>query len=204
MGWFTRFNTNLLVLGLISGISIALPAETQKTLSEGSGTSNQGKPAGTNTVPATTTQTKKKTSRRIFSTFLIHVEATDDGTHRYIQVPIDRKSPLKLTIDRNPVLLEEHLKDAAVVDDMGGFVIRIRCNERGTMVLDAMTNDNRGRRLVLFSNFGQDRWLAAPLITKRIRDGVLTFTPDATREEAERIVDGLNNTLAKLKKRSAF
>jgi hypothetical protein len=36
------------------------------------------------------------------------------------------------------------------------------------------------------------RWLAAPRITGRIADGRLEFTPDATRDEAERIVHGLN------------
>ena len=42
------------------------------------------------------------------------------------------------------------------------------------------------------------RWLAAPRISQRIKDGVLVFTPDATREEAERIVRGLNNVAIKL------
>jgi hypothetical protein len=36
------------------------------------------------------------------------------------------------------------------------------------------------------------RWVAAPTMTERIADGRLVFAPDATREEAERIVHGLN------------
>ena len=43
-------------------------------------------------------------------------------------------------------------------------------------------------------------WLAAPLIRRPIADGVLTFTPDASREEAEKIVKGLNNVTEKIKK----
>jgi hypothetical protein len=41
------------------------------------------------------------------------------------------------------------------------------------------------------------RWLAAPVISHRIGDGVLVFTPDATREEAEEIALGLNNVAKK-------
>ncbi len=201
MGWFERFNINLLVLAMTAGISFASQPATEDPAAEAS---SRKKQSGTNAVPEAKSGSKEKSKRKVYSSFLIHVETTDDGTQRCLQVPVDRRSSLKLTIDRNPVLSEEHLKDAAVVDDLGSFAIRVRCNERGTIVLDAVTNDNRGRRLVLFSNFGQNRWLAAPLITKRIRDGVITFTPDASREEAERIVEGLNNTLAKLKKRSAF
>ena len=43
----------------------------------------------------------------------------------------------------------------------------------------------------------EGRWLAAPRINKRIADGVLVFTPDATREEAEQIALGLNNLAQK-------
>jgi hypothetical protein len=38
----------------------------------------------------------------------------------------------------------------------------------------------------------QCRWLAAPLISHRIANGVLAFTPDCSREEADQLVQGLN------------
>ena len=43
----------------------------------------------------------------------------------------------------------------------------------------------------------KDRWLGAPRVTHRIKDGVLIFTPDTDREEAEQIVLGLNNLAEK-------
>ena len=43
----------------------------------------------------------------------------------------------------------------------------------------------------MYCRFPDPRWLAAPVFTKRITDGVLVFTPDCTREEADRIVKGL-------------
>jgi len=37
-----------------------------------------------------------------------------------------------------------------------------------------------------------------------LSDGVFTFTPDATREEAERLVLGVNNTVQREKSRNSF
>ena len=45
----------------------------------------------------------------------------------------------------------------------------------------------------------EGRWLAAPLIRQRISDGTLSFSPDASREEMERLVFGLNEALRKEK-----
>ena len=42
------------------------------------------------------------------------------------------------------------------------------------------------------------RWLAAPLIGHRNATGVLAFTPDLSREEAQQLVIGLNNNAAKM------
>jgi len=39
--------------------------------------------------------------------------------------------------------------------------------------------------------------LAAPLIQRRISDGVLSFTPDATRADTDEIALGLNNEAVK-------
>jgi hypothetical protein len=37
-----------------------------------------------------------------------------------------------------------------------------------------------------------------------ISDGIIEFTPDASRAEADRIVRGLNNLVAKVKKLNQF
>ena len=39
--------------------------------------------------------------------------------------------------------------------------------------------------------------MAAPRIARRISNGVISFTPDATRDEAEQIAIGLNNVAIK-------
>jgi len=75
--------------------------------------------------------------------------------------------------------------------------------------LESITTANRGKRIAIFTQFGvekaaKQRWLAAPMIARRLTDGVLIFTPNATREEADEIVLGLNNVASKIKKRSKF
>jgi hypothetical protein len=58
-----------------------------------------------------------------------------------------------------------------------------------------------GKRYVVFSQFGvkakETRWLAAPRFNRLVSDGILQFTPDASREEADEIAKGLNNLAKK-------
>ena len=65
-----------------------------------------------------------------------------------------------------------------------------------------------GKRFAIFCKFGEhlknERWLAAPVISRRIADGVLIFTPDATREEADEIVLGLNNVGREVEKKTKW
>jgi preprotein translocase subunit SecD len=85
---------------------------------------------------------------------------------------------------------------------MGGFEISLQFNREGTWLLEQYSSANRGRKIAVFCEFGvelkEHRWLAAPVVSKRISDGLLVFTPDASREEAEEIVRGLNNVAKKM------
>ena len=136
---------------------------------------------------------KEASSLRLF----IETEFDSTGTKTAV-VPVFRASPILVRITKEPVLDEGHLEDARVVDAVGGYAIQVKYDFRGTLTLDSVTSTSRGRRLVIYSMFTEGRWLAAPKITTSIKDGVLTFTPDATREEAERIVRGLNNVAIEL------
>lgn len=127
------------------------------------------------------------------STFRAHLEVAQDGTDKNAPVPVFRQSPMYVNVENAPFLTEAHIAKASVVDALGSFQIMIQFDRRGTWLLEQYTTAHRGRRVALFSHFGQARWLAAPVMNKRIADGLLVFTPDATREESERIVLGLNN-----------
>jgi hypothetical protein len=63
---------------------------------------------------------------------------------------------------------------------------------------------NHNKRIAVFARFPESRWLASPIMRKHISDGIFTFTPDCTREEADHIVRGLNNVAKKVKKEDKF
>jgi preprotein translocase subunit SecD len=136
--------------------------------------------------------------KKEYSVMRFHLEVNADGTDRNGLTQIGRQSSFVVNIDKHFFLTELDMNRAQVADDgMGGFGIKVEFNQHGTWLLEQYTTANKGRRIAVFVEFGEVRWLAAPRITKRITNGVFTFTPDATREEAERIVRGLNNEILK-------
>lgn len=133
------------------------------------------------------------------STLRLYLETDFDTTgEKTAVVPVYRAAPVLLRIAREPFLDEGHIVDARVVDTVGGFAIAVRYDFHGTLVLDTVSSTYRGQRVAIHSTFTEGRWLAAPKLSAPIRDGLLVFTPDATRAEAERIVRGLNNVAVKL------
>jgi preprotein translocase subunit SecD len=137
------------------------------------------------------------------STLRLHLEVNPDTTGHNSPVPVFRETPMLVNVQNDSFLDEAHVELASVQDDpRGGFFIRIQFDSIATSLLNATTLANPGRRIAVASQFPGHRWLAAPVIQRRIADGVFTFTPDASREEAERVVRGLNNAIYLAKKRS--
>lgn len=145
---------------------------------------------------------QERKQNRELSTLRLHLEVNPDGSDRSAPVPIVRRNPTMLNVERAPFLDEGDVQQAVVVETIEGFALKIQFDAHGKLVMDSISTSNKGRRMAVFSQFGDARWLAAPQITQRIRDGVLVFTPDANREEAERIARGLNNVVAQLKRKS--
>lgn len=132
----------------------------------------------------------------------VHLEVTPDPTDFSQVVPIYRAHPTMITVQRNPFLKESDVAAAGViVDASGGFALSIQFDQHGRQLLEQYTAMNPGKRLAVHAQFGEkmaeQRWLAAPLIQRRISDGVLSFTPDATRAETDEIALGLNNEAVK-------
>lgn len=140
--------------------------------------------------------------KKLLSTLRLHLEASRDGTKSNELVPIYREKPVMVNVEIVPFLTEADVAKAEVIDVVGGFALRIQFKGQGAGLLEEFTTANRGRRIAVFSQFGDkiknNRWLAAPIITRSISDGIFTFTPDATREELEEIAIGLNNVAKKL------
>jgi preprotein translocase subunit SecD len=144
-------------------------------------------------------QTKKNKDKDM-TLIELHQEVSQDGASDNESVPIFREHPIYVNVDKSAFLDTPDVIEAKVLDELGGFVIQLKFNWRGTQLLDAMTNANRKKRIAIRCIWGPSRWLASPVISRPITDGTLTFTPDASREEADRIVKGLNEVAAKLKK----
>lgn len=127
----------------------------------------------------------------------IHIEASPGmlGTSQTISVL--RADPVVITISQQAFLTEANIIAARMMEAPGGFAVEVRFDETGTWILEQYTAANPGRHLVIFGQWGEKladgRWLAAPVITHRIGNGVLAFTPDMSHSEAEQLVTGLEN-----------
>jgi preprotein translocase subunit SecD len=127
----------------------------------------------------------------------VHIEVSPDPSGTSQDISMLRSDPVLVTIKREPVLTEANIVTAKVIDARGGFAIEIKFDENGTWLLEQYSAANPGRHFVIFGQWSgkpvTGRWLAAPIITHRIADGVLAFTPDCSREEADQLVLGLNH-----------
>jgi hypothetical protein len=147
-------------------------------------------------------QTPKE--QKDFTTVEFHLETNPAGGWNSITVPIYRENPVPISVEQLPFLDNRDVVRAGVVEEADGFYLQIEFNQHGTLMLEAATRSNPGRRIAIKSMFPETRWLAAPQINRPIDNGILTFTPDASREESERIARGLNNMAAQLEKKGAF
>jgi hypothetical protein len=128
----------------------------------------------------------------------IHIESPVKVAGKTETIRVLRSQPVEIVIEEDPVVTERNIIAATLLETPGGFAVRVKFDETGSWMIEQATAGNPGKHLVIFAQWGETisegRWLAAPLITRRIADGVVTFTPDATREEATRLVEGLNHT----------
>jgi hypothetical protein len=144
--------------------------------------------------------------KKVFSTLRVHFEGRRDVMGKSEEVMIGRDHPVKLIVEKVPFLNEGFVKQAKVIDVLGGFELQLQFDRDGSMLLEQYTTANPGRHLAIFCEFmmppeeklNGGRWLAAPRISAKITDGILRFTPDASREEVDQIVLGLNNIAKKL------
>lgn len=136
------------------------------------------------------------------STFMVYLETQryDDGRNQ--KVEIYRANPVTLYADRTAFINTGNVVKASLEEDWGGYHIRVELDRRGALLLEGITASNVGKRMLIHCQWTEVRWLAAPKITSRIGDGIITFVPDATREESERIVRGLNNVAEKIHKQN--
>jgi hypothetical protein len=179
-----RRSFNIYLLGALAGLLMSCASGgTDKPAAE-----KDKKPAGEKT---------KKPSRSEASTIRFHYVINADGTDRCLPISVYRANPITLYIDRTPFLWEASITGATVTSNFGTYGLRLEFDRQGAITLQTFTTTFKSRHFAIFSDFGQSRWLAAPLVTRICTNGVFEFAPDASREETERIARGLNNLVRK-------
>jgi hypothetical protein len=132
----------------------------------------------------------------------LHIETRSDNSGHQQAVSVLRDNPVQVNIQKSYFLNEANIAEANVIDGIGGFALSIKFDRRGRYLLEQYSTANNGKRIAVYAQFGdglkESRWLGAPVIHKRMGDGVFTFTPDASREESEEIAKGLNNVAKKV------
>jgi preprotein translocase subunit SecD len=147
-----------------------------------------------------------QTSKRneIPAALRVYLETNPDGIRTNQTVSVVRDHPMTFPVASLPVLTEASLVAAGAIDTQGGFAIQVQFDEIGTDMLEQYTASNLGKHFVIYGQWGKTaadgRWLAAPLITRRMPGGKLVFTPDASRDEVNRLVLGLNEAVKQIHK----
>jgi len=127
----------------------------------------------------------------------IHVESETSSAGSNKTISVLRSQPVQVNISTDPILTESDVIGAALLDmPGGGFAVEVKFEETAGWRLEQITSINPGKHLAIFAQWSakptDGRWLAAPLINRRLGGSELTFTPDASRDEAEELVKALN------------
>jgi hypothetical protein len=149
-------------------------------------------------------QTDKEKKDKHLSSLRFHVESRIPMPDRNETVSVLRSSPVLVTVDKVPFLTEASILKAVLLETPDGFAIQVKFDEPGALIFEQYTAANQGHHFGIFSQWSEktvdSRWIAAPIISHRYKDGVYSFTPDTSREEAEKIVTGLNHMAEKIAK----
>lgn len=143
-------------------------------------------------------RTPEKKAEKQQALLRIHVETNPYPPEQSEKIKVLRSLPMTINVEKAPFLNESHIIAAQLLNTSDGFLVMVKFNQQGQWLLEQYTASNQRKRLAIRSQFRvstnvYDRWIAAPVITKPIKDGVLSFTPDADRTEAAAMVRGWNN-----------
>jgi hypothetical protein len=129
-------------------------------------------------------------------------------------------------VESEPFLTEADVNMARLVDYADKtYAVQVTFNDHGMIVLDMTTSSSKGLNMVIYSIFPPKGWKepksedafapektgagqprvscwSATRIKSGISGGTISFTPDVSHEEAERIVRGLNNMVSAINKMS--
>ncbi len=95
------------------------------------------------------------------ATFRLHLETDQASTGSAGVIEI---AGAQLSVSNVPFLDETSVTNAAVVDTRdGGFAMQVQYDRHGTLVLDSVTTEYRGRHVAIFTQFGTETLAGRPL-----------------------------------------
>jgi hypothetical protein len=131
----------------------------------------------------------------------VHIESESSAQGLTKSITVLRSQPVLVNVTTDPVLTEADVLSARLLDSPGGFAVEIKLDETSGWRLEQYSAANPGKHLAIFAQWSEKqadgRWLAAPIIVRRMAGSSLLFTPDASHEEMQKWVDGLNATAKK-------
>jgi preprotein translocase subunit SecD len=138
--------------------------------------------------------------------FALFIEEFPQQGAKTMLLKVYQASPKMVHVALKPVLVggPGMLKETRVVDTQDGLhAIQLNFTVRGQALMEYLTTNYRDRRLYVVvaqsdqskTNGVNSRCIGASYIRQTLRASSMVFTPDASREESESIVELVNKTL---------
>lgn len=131
----------------------------------------------------------------------VHIESESSSAGTTKSISVERSQPVLINISVDPVLTEADVVSARLLDAPGGFAVELKFDQTAGWRLEQYSASNPGKHLAIFAQWSDKpadgRWLAAPIIVRRMANSMLVFTPDASHQEMEQWVKGLNEEAKK-------
>jgi hypothetical protein len=94
-------------------------------------------------------------SKKEQTTLRLYLEGSRPDVGNLGKVQVTRQKDIFM-VDREPFLTEADVTKAVLVDDPSGdgtFSIQVAFNDHGTLLLDMITTGNKGKHIIVFSQF---------------------------------------------------
>lgn len=123
------------------------------------------------------------------ATLRIFLQASDRLPEAHRKVVVLRNPPMNIIINPVSEVSEHDLLSAKAVKTPTQKLLVLQFDPHGQRAIETFTAEHRGELYVMTINAIP---IAAPLIREVVHDGILTVVVDATDEELDKMVKGLD------------
>lgn len=139
------------------------------------------------------TGAKSRLKKKDSTLLLCFLESAPGLGDKTMPVEVGRTKKVNLVVASKPVITQNEVLNAEAWDTAdGGVAIRLELDRIGRRQLEIFSVLHRGKRMAVQAHFPDARWIDVVPFDQRLSDGILILYPDASPEETDRIVKGLN------------